>query len=331
MEAHELAKNLYLSEKANSARSVLQGLKQRGLIDCSDDVLQATAALYRGIGMQQETCSCLIAAAMAAGLAAAKPQGEENIRLAAEKISAEVIEEFRSKYRTTRCAELVSSFPDLSTDARKNHCANIVEFVTRITADLLTKQEIDRGSFSLTRFIDYLDRLPDEELTLEKVISLMERVQIRHDEIEKCLVFSKDSYARNLFYKGDRFEVLVMCWNPGQVSPIHDHDESFSVEKIYSGQILCTNYQRIDPDSDAIEQTEEIVAEPGYVIWGRVGDIHRVANVTTTPAVSIHFYLPHIKRMRCFTLSERTAQWMKLGYLYIYRPEVWQSLESCNL
>jgi cysteine dioxygenase len=269
---------------------------------------------------------------MAAGIAAAKSQKNGSKSLDAEKISSEIIEEFRSRFKTTRCSDIISSYPDFSTEDRKRLCADIVEFTTRITADLLTKQEIDREAFSLTRFIDHLNRLPQSELTMEKVIPLMERVQIRRDEIEKCLIFSEESYARNLFYKNDRYEILVMCWDRGQLSPIHDHDQSYSVEKIYSGKILCTNYRRREPNSDAIEETDSSLAEEGSVISGRRGDIHRIANTDpNSKAVSIHFYSPPLKRMKAYSLDGREGQWMKLRYLYIYRPEVWQSLESCNL
>src|ERR1051325_9303790 len=118
MEAHKLAKELYLEGEANSARSVLQALREQGLIECSDDVLQSTVALGQGLGGQRETCSCLVAAAMAAGLAAAKVQDAKAGRLDAEKIASEIIEEFRSNFKTTRCSDLLASFPNFYTDAR---------------------------------------------------------------------------------------------------------------------------------------------------------------------------------------------------------------------
>ena len=333
MEAHEFAKKVYLSGAANSASSLLQGLRHDGLIECSDELLQATVALGRGLASQKETCSCIVAAAMAAGIATSRSQDRETGNQEAERISAEIIEEFRKRYNTTRCSEILADFTDLSSEGRKSYCAEILEFTTRITAELLAKREVDKGTLSLTSLIDYLNRIPQSELTIEKVIELMEGVHIRHDEIEKCLNFSEESYARNLFYKNDRFEFLVMCWDKGQLSPIHDHDQSMSVEKIYSGKILCTNYRRIDEETEAIEETDSQLVEEGSVIAGRIGEIHKIANVGpgSSKAVSIHFYSPPLKRMKCFSLNSDSAQWTKLRYLYIYRPEVWKSLESCNL
>jgi cysteine dioxygenase len=333
MSAHGFAKKLYLSGASNSASSVLQGLRHEGLIECSDELLQTTTAFGRGLASQKETCSCLLAAAMAAGLATARTQDKETAQMEAEKLTTQVVEEFRKKYKTIRCAEILAGFPDFSSDLRKGYCADIVEFTTRVTAELLAQREINRGTMSLTSLIDFLNRLPQSELTIEKVTELMENVHIRHDEIEKCLNFSEDGYARNLFYKNDRFEFLVMCWDKGQLSPIHDHDQSISVEKIYSGKILCTNYRLTDSDTETIEETDSQLAEEGSVITGRLGEIHRIANIgpSSSKAVSIHFYSPPLKRMKTFSLNSDSAQWIKLRYLYIYRPEVWKSLESCNL
>src|SRR5207253_9238089 len=113
MEAHEFAKKIYLSGAANSASSLLQGLRHDGLIECSDELLQATAALGRGLASQKETCSCLVAAAMAAGIDTSRSQNRESGNHEAEKISAQIIEEIRKKYKTTRYCELLDVFRDI--------------------------------------------------------------------------------------------------------------------------------------------------------------------------------------------------------------------------
>lgn len=322
------AKLLYLSKRANSARSILESLNDHGLISCSPEVLQSTEAFEQGLGLQ-DTCSCLVASAMAASLAKVKP--ENNPTQSAKEIASQIAQEFQEKYQTTKCSELINQFPDFSCSERKAHCAEIVEFVTSKTVDLLTKQEIDSGNFSLTRFTQYLSHLPEEDFNVETVFKLMQIVNINPEEIKKCLNFSKDSYARNLFYKDSRFEVLVMCWDKNQQSPIHDHDQSFSVEKIFSGKIINTNYQRIDPNTDEIKELDSQDLPIGGVIFSAPGEIHKIEPADNLPAISIHLYSPPLKQMKFFNLEKKTAQWATLRYLYIYQPEVWESLESCYL
>ena len=324
----ELAKNLYLSKQANSARSILQSLDDHGLINCSPEVLQSTSAFERGIGLQN-TCSCLVASAMAASLAKAKP--EKTSSETAKKISSQIAQDFQEKYQTTKCSELINKFSEFSSPERKNHCAEIVEFVASKTVDLLTKQEIDSGNFSLTRFADYRSHLPAEEFNVETVFRLMQLVNIDPEEIKKCLNFSPENYTRNLFYKDNRFEILIMCWDTNQKSPIHDHDQSFSVEKVFSGKITNINYKRLNPETEEIQETNTENLLEGGVIFSIPEDIHKIEPAENLPAVSIHLYSPPLKQMKCFNLENKTAQWAKLRYLYIYQSEVWQSLASCYL
>lgn len=326
----ESAKNLYLSEQANSARSILESLKNHGLINCSPEVLQSTNAFEEGLGLQ-ETCSCIVASAMAASLAKAKPENNQPPCQTAKKISSEIAKDFQEKYKTTKCAELTSQFSDFSSQERKNHCAEIVEFVTSKTVDLLTKQEIESGNFSLTRFTEYLSQLSEEEFNLDNTFKLMQLVNIDSEEIKKCINFSEDNYTRNLFYKDDRFEVLIMCWNKNQKSPIHDHYQSFSVEKIISGKIINTNYHYTNSNTDEIQETNSETLSIGGVIFSHPGEIHKIEPADNLPAISIHLYSPPLKQMKCFNLENKTVQWAKLRYLYIYQSEVWQSLESCYL
>lgn len=328
MGCHELAKNLYLSDKANSACSILQSLDRHGLINCSPEVLQSTSAFNQGIGLQ-DTCSCIVASAMAVSLAKAKP--ENNSAQTAKQLSAEIAKEFQEKYKTTKCADLTSKFTDFSSLERKNHCAEIVEFVASKTADLLIKQEVESGNFNLTRFVEYLSHLPEKEFNVEKVFELMKLVNIEDEEIKKCINFSEENYTRNLFFKDERFEILVMCWNVNQKSPIHDHYQSFSVEKIVSGEIINTNYHYVIPNTDEIAETNVENLLPGGVISSIAGDVHKIEPANNLPAVSIHLYSPPLKQMKCFNLENKTAQWAKLRYLYIYQSEVWESLESCYL
>lgn len=330
MDCPEQAKSLYLSNKTNSACSILQSLDNHGLINCSNEVLQSTTALGKGLGVQ-ETCSCIVAAAMAASLAKPKSENKEAAQLAAKNISTQITKEFRQKYKTTKCSDLTANFNDFSSPERKNHCAEIVEFVTSQTANLLTKQEIDSGNFSLTRFIEYLSNLPEEDFSAKSVFKLMKLVNIDPEEIKKCINFSSESYARNLFYKDSRFEVLIMCWDKNQKSPIHDHDMSFSVEKIFSGKIINTNYHRVEPDSDELSEADSQDLSVGDVIFSVPGEIHKIEPGNNSPAVSIHLYSPPLKQMKFFNLENKTSQWAKLGYLYIYQSEIWQSLASCHL
>lgn len=328
MEASKIARDLYLKERVGSARSVLQGLRRARLLEFSDEVLMSATAFNRGLGSRDEICGALAAAAMAIGLRFGRDRQDQSL---GRKLVNDLKDEFRQEYASLNCGDLTRGFADFEGPERREHCARLVEFVTDRLSNILAGP--DATIPSLRELINHINRLPAAERTVSHLRDLLLRTHISEAEIEKCLIFSKDSYARNLFYKSRDFEILVMCWKSGQQSPIHDHDTSMSIERVFSGRFEFINYYRVDPDRDEIYQGETIEGLPGDVSEVEAGAIHKLANPAEAglDGVTIHFYFPPLKRMKCFNLERKTAQWQKLGYLYIYNPDAWQSLSSCSI
>ena len=52
------------------------------------------------------------------------------------------------------------------------------------------------------------------------------------------------SYTRNPVDCDDErgYNLLILCWNPGKGSPIHDHDESSCFLKVLDGDLEETKY-----------------------------------------------------------------------------------------
>jgi cysteine dioxygenase len=45
-----------------------------------------------------------------------------------------------------------------------------------------------------------------------------------HGDWREFALFSTEHYTRNLVAREARFELMVLCWGPGQASPIHNHE-----------------------------------------------------------------------------------------------------------
>ena len=55
----------------------------------------------------------------------------------------------------------------------------------------------------------------------------MREVEITADELRPHVGFKEGAYARHRVYLCEHAELLVLCWRPGQRTPIHDHNGSF--------------------------------------------------------------------------------------------------------
>lgn len=49
-------------------------------------------------------------------------------------------------------------------------------------------------------------------------------------------------YTRNLIFKNEHMDVLLMCWPPHCTSAIHDHEESSCFVGVAEGQVVEVQY-----------------------------------------------------------------------------------------
>jgi quercetin dioxygenase-like cupin family protein len=101
--------------------------------------------------------------------------------------------------------------------------------------------------------------------------------------------FQENHYARNLVFRSDNVEILVVCWKPGQGSPIHGHGPSDGLMIILEGEITNTTYT-----ADGRKITT--VWSEGDVGHTPVGAQHEVKNTSDRDVVSLHIYAPPLQR-----------------------------------
>jgi predicted metal-dependent enzyme (double-stranded beta helix superfamily) len=92
------------------------------------------------------------------------------------------------------------------------------------------------------------------------------------------------------------FSIVALVWQPGQVTPIHDH-----VTWCVFGVVQGIEYEelfRLDEEQRVLVETGVTVNEPGDVSgFAPPGDIHRVRNVGDETAISIHVYGTDVSRI----------------------------------
>jgi cysteine dioxygenase len=103
--------------------------------------------------------------------------------------------------------------------------------------------------------------------------------------------------ARNLIACDDTFTLMLLCWNPGKESPIHDHPCHGCWMRVTTGVVEETRYV-IDVEANKLTETSKGAASPGDCIYidDNVG-LHKVRNPSTNvPACTLHLYSPPFAR-----------------------------------
>jgi len=126
--------------------------------------------------------------------------------------------------------------------------------------------------------------------------ALRDRLQaadISMEELRPWFAFDHptvDSYGRKLIYQGDRFEVMLMSWNPGDFSAIHDHGYTqWGAVQVF-GPAEHATFSISDSGLQTLRRwtmaSQEVVGVAHTLI-------HQMGNASETAFVSLHIYGCH--------------------------------------
>lgn len=171
-----------------------------------------------------------------------------------------------------------------------------------------------------------LDRRPANKVIIREV-SLATKQLVADDRWldERFRVGSPDCYTRHLLHKDaqNRFVVLALVWQPGQMTPIHDH-ACWGVMGIVENMLEEVCYDRLDDgsrsDFAALEQSRGTDVGQGGVAYllPPYEEIHRIGNTSGKPTVSLHVYGRDLDEINVFDAHSGKVSPMRIKY---YSPE----------
>lgn len=129
----------------------------------------------------------------------------------------------------------------------------------------------------------------ERPFTAEEMIELARSLDGACD-ISEHRRFKCTTYTRNRVHLNEHFELVVICWEPGQASSIHDHGRSNCLYRVLEGVMVEEQFE-LGPDGMPVPTQEtsygenEITLAPGHLI-------HRINNRADTHLVTLHIYSP---------------------------------------
>ena len=155
-----------------------------------------------------------------------------------------------------------------------------------------------QGLSGLVDWLDGIDRRPG----LDELDSRLSGLEINMDALEECIGYSDDGYQRNVIKKNEHYELVAICWTPGQHTPIHDHVGSDCAFLIVSGVSTETVYQTKGDGLAAPVSTRRY--QPGEVCAADEPDIHRVSNDEDSNLINLHVYTPPLSGFNFYSPVE---------------------------
>jgi cysteine dioxygenase len=117
--------------------------------------------------------------------------------------------------------------------------------------------------------------------------------------------WSDDSYTRNCIVENEKFELILLCWEKGQYTPIHDHGGEECWVKVIEGEFKETIYQK--DESGEVKIIKSAVAKTNDITYmiDFMG-FHRLENLSNARSMTLHLYAKPIHK--CNILDENSGK-----------------------
>jgi len=188
---------------------------------------------------------------------------------------------------------------------------------------------------SVGDFVAGLRSLETGIISQARVLEYLSQVNLRYEALSPY-VFWKDSfYTRNLIFRDELFEVLALCWLPGQKTPVHSHNGQLGWMTVVQGEVLTHQYRYVrcsSPENqnvvgiDCLAGGHSVELELlGTTVCGddhrvtlvdKIHTIHQIENAdgARSGCVSLHIYSKPIDSCVAFDLNSRRCGRRSLRY-----------------
>ena len=139
-----------------------------------------------------------------------------------------------------------------------------------------------------------------KNINIKNLITIIEGMEINHfDDLTKLkpllindildwqdkVKLSKERYFKNIIFRNNISEIIIISWLPGQHTRLHSHPDNGCILKVLRGSL-----NEITKNNNII--SEKTVSEGNTSIMHNNFGQHIISNITDEIAVSLHIYSP---------------------------------------
>lgn len=147
-------------------------------------------------------------------------------------------------------------------------------------------------------------QVPPERLSLEQLQEWIAHLDLRDELFKQHIAFCSQSYQRRLVCRTSRFDLLVLGWQPGQASSIHDHADSLNVTRVYQGCLTARLFDQTGPRcsnvNSSVQLQQETHLQADELATVDRYQIHQLANTSNENLVTLHLYARPLQTLQVY-------------------------------
>jgi cysteine dioxygenase len=167
--------------------------------------------------------------------------------------------------------------------------------------------------------IKKLMSLSADQFEHHSILDLLHSAQLNSKMFSKFARFQPENYTRNLICKNENFELLLLCWEPGHITPIHDHSQQKCWMNVIEGIITSENYNYVHPlkFNGSLEKTstECFISAESYYIDDEVS-LHLLKNPikNNQRTMTLHLYSKPFSSCTIYDVEKKESRKLEMRY-----------------
>ena len=204
--------------------------------------------------------------------------------------------------------------------------------VTRLKSRARGRGMGGKKRIGIDDFVARIRSFESSVITRDSVLDFCDGIELTDTSLSPFVHYDADYYTRNLIYRDDLFEVMAICWEPGQRTSVHTHNGQLCWMMTQRGNLRVVDYKWLGGDhpenqnvvgidclagSDHIQldRLREVDAVAGGPVLtaDKLQTIHQLFNEEER-SVSIHVYSRPIDSCVAFDMANNRCYRRELSY-----------------
>ncbi len=149
----------------------------------------------------------------------------------------------------------------------------------------------------------------------KEFVKISERLKLEAADFKEFATWSGEAYTRNCISRDDHYELLLLCWEPHQITPIHCHNGEECWVLGLEGEFEEVRFDEKSPDQgELIEISREHLSEGGISYMNDNMGFHHIENLSAKRGMTLHLYMDPIDSCRVYDEDSKSFIRKKLSY-----------------
>ena len=145
-------------------------------------------------------------------------------------------------------------------------------------------------------------------------VGLMNRIEMGTMDFSPYQLWSSNHYTRNCIVRTESHELILLCWEEGQATPIHCHAGEECWVYLLQGEMKEVRYEDGLQNNIPIAVDEMVFEEGRFSYMNDEMGYHSLKNTHSGRSMSLHLYMNPIDTCQVYNEETKTFDWKILSY-----------------